>query len=178
MDSNKPQELGIIVSILFCLKKIFQKGRLALLCLSKHIMTLFYQYKFMLITLFSGLLMRYCTKNYAKCMQSEFEMSMMGELNFFLGLQIKQSSQKIFIYQAKYTKYLLKKFEMDNAKSIVTPMAISTKLDLDENGKPIDISNYRGMIGSLLYLSTNRPNRSADTIGSPTVISQPICGYG
>ena len=91
-------------------------------------------------------------------MQNEFEMSMMGELKFFLGLQIKQTDNGTFINQAKYTKDLLKKFDLDNVKPIGTPMATSTKLDSDEQGKPVDTRKYRGMIGSLLYLTASRPD--------------------
>ncbi|XP_042984783.1 uncharacterized protein LOC122313675, partial [Carya illinoinensis] len=95
---------------------------------------------------------------FAKTMQEEFEMSMMGELTFFLGLQIKQAKSGTFINQSKYIKELLKKFGMENAKEIGTPMSPSTKLDKDESGKPVDSKIYRGMIGSLLYLTASRPD--------------------
>ncbi|KAL6312279.1 hypothetical protein AAG906_016387 [Vitis piasezkii] len=72
------------------------------------------------------------------CMHSEFEMSMMGELNFFLGLQIKQLKEGTFINQAKYIKDLLKRFNMEEAKVMKTPMSSSIKLDMDEKGKSID----------------------------------------
>ena len=83
---------------------------------------------------------------------------MMGELNFFLGLQIKQPKEGIFINQSKYIKDLLKRFELENAKSIRTPMSSTIKLDKDESGKTVDITKYRGMIGSFLYLMASRPN--------------------
>ncbi|KAK2986388.1 hypothetical protein RJ640_026652 [Escallonia rubra] len=88
----------------------------------------------------------------------EFEMSMMGELTFFLGLQIKQSKDGIFINQAKYTKELLKRFDMEASNAFDTPMSSSLKLDKDEKGKDVDIKRYRGMIGSLLYLTASRPD--------------------
>ena len=88
-------------------------------------------------------------------MHSEFEMSMMGKLNFFLRLQIKQLKEGTFINQAKYIRDLLKRFNMEEAK---TPMSSTIKLDKDEKGKPIDSTMYRGMIGSLLYLTANRPD--------------------
>ncbi|XP_038989467.1 uncharacterized protein LOC120113034, partial [Phoenix dactylifera] len=97
-------------------------------------------------------------QEFAKLMQGEFEMSMMGELNFFLGLQIKQSEEGIFISQSKYVKEMLEKFKMKDAKEISTPMGSSCKLDKDEKGKSIDCKLYRGMIGSLLYLTTSRPD--------------------
>ncbi|RVW28131.1 Retrovirus-related Pol polyprotein from transposon RE1 [Vitis vinifera] len=81
-----------------------------------------------------------------------------GELNFLLGLQIKQLKEGTFINQAKYMKDLLKRFNMEEAKTIKTPMSSSIKLDKDEKGKPIDSTMYRGMIGSLLYLTANRPD--------------------
>ena len=97
-------------------------------------------------------------KRFSKLMQSKFEMSMMGELNFFLGLQVKQTEEGIFINQAKYIKDLLKKYGMESASPMKTPIAPATKLDKDENGKSIDITQYRGMIGSLLYLTASRPD--------------------
>ncbi|KAF7119794.1 hypothetical protein RHSIM_Rhsim13G0158900 [Rhododendron simsii] len=97
-------------------------------------------------------------QDFAKRMQGEFEMSMMGELTYFLGLQIKQSADGIFINQSKYIKDLLKRFDMEKAKPMGTPMSTSTKLDKDEMGKPFDEKKYRGMIGSLLYLTASRPD--------------------
>jgi len=89
-------------------------------------------------------------------MRSEFEMSMMGELNFFLGLQIKQTSNGTMIHQQKYIKELLKKFGMDSSNPIDTPFSPSTKLVLDDGSSPIEEKTYRGMIGSLLYLTASR----------------------
>nr|CAN80699.1 hypothetical protein VITISV_000889 [Vitis vinifera] len=71
-------------------------------------------------------------EEFSKCMHSEFEMSMMGELNFFLGLQIKQLKEGTFINQAKYIRDLLKRFNMEEAKTMKTPMTSSIKLDMDE----------------------------------------------
>ena len=97
-------------------------------------------------------------QEFSKVMQGEFEMSMMGELNYFLGLQIKQGKDGTFINQAKYTKELIKKLKMKNAKPYNTPMSSSIKLDKDEKGKNVDEKLYRGMIGSLLYLTASRPD--------------------
>ena len=71
-------------------------------------------------------------------MQEEFEMSMMGELKFFLGLQIKQCKYGIFINQTKYIRNILKKFGIKGVKSSKTPMSTITKLNKDENDKRID----------------------------------------
>ena len=97
-------------------------------------------------------------EEFAKFMHSEFEMSMMGKLNFFLGLQIKQLKEGTFINQAKYIRDLLKRFNMEEAKIMKTPMSSSIKLDKDEKGKSIDSIMYRDMIGSLLYLTASRPD--------------------
>ncbi|WVZ81127.1 hypothetical protein U9M48_028543 [Paspalum notatum var. saurae] len=89
-------------------------------------------------------------------MSREFEMSMMGELQFFLGLQIRQTPQGTFVHQSKYTRDLLRKFEMADASPQMTPMSTSTALDADEDGKEVDQKVYPGMIGSLLYLTATR----------------------
>ena len=94
-------------------------------------------------------------KKFEHLMQGEFEMSMVGELRYFLGLHIRQMDEGIFINQVKYVKDLLKKFGLEGCKKISTPMATSTKLDADEAGKAVDQKTYRGMIGSLLYLTAN-----------------------
>ncbi|GJY83885.1 retrovirus-related pol polyprotein from transposon TNT 1-94 [Tanacetum coccineum] len=96
--------------------------------------------------------------DFSKIMHDEFEISMMGELNFFLGLQIKQFEDGIFFNQSKYVKEMLKKFSLENAKPIKTRMSFETKLTRDEEGEPIDDTKYRGMIGSLLYLTGSRPD--------------------
>ncbi|XP_019235721.1 PREDICTED: uncharacterized protein LOC109216046 [Nicotiana attenuata] len=82
----------------------------------------------------------------------------MGELTFFLRLQIQKSEEGTFIWQTKYTKELIQKFGMSSVKAIGTPMSPSTNLDKDEKGNPVDETKYRGMIGSLLYLTTSQPN--------------------
>jgi uncharacterized membrane protein len=86
-------------------------------------------------------------------MQNKFQMSMMGELTFFLGIQVKQIKQGTFIYQANYTKDLMKKFNMVELKPVSTPMSMTIALDPDENGEAVDQREYRSMIGSLLYLT-------------------------
>jgi hypothetical protein len=91
-------------------------------------------------------------------MSKEFEMSMIGELTFFLGFQINQMREGIFISQENYTKDLLKRFKMDECKPIKTPMPSNGHLNLDEGGKSVDQTLYRSMIGSLLYLIVSRPD--------------------
>lgn len=75
-------------------------------------------------------------------MQGEFQISMMGKLNYFLRLQIKQTKNGIFINQSKYCKELLKRFDMDTCKDISTPMESGTYIDHDESGILIDIIKY------------------------------------
>ena len=97
-------------------------------------------------------------EEFAKCMSQEFEMSLMGELTFMLGLQIKQCEGGIFISQEKYARELVKKFGLETANIAKTPMAHNALLDLDDTGKKVDEHQYRGMIGSLLYLTASRPD--------------------
>ncbi|WVZ94193.1 hypothetical protein U9M48_040116 [Paspalum notatum var. saurae] len=77
---------------------------------------------------------------------------------FFLGLQIKQGLEGTFVYQAKYTRDILKKSNMGDSKPMTTPMSTNTALDADEDGKVVDQKEFRGMIGSLLYLTATRPD--------------------
>ncbi|GKD25791.1 retrovirus-related pol polyprotein from transposon TNT 1-94, partial [Tanacetum coccineum] len=84
--------------------------------------------------------------DFVKIMHDEFEMSMMGELTFFLGLKIKQLDDGIFFNQSKYIKEMLKKFGLEDSKPIKTPMSTETKLTRDEDGKSVDNTKYRGMI--------------------------------
>ena len=96
--------------------------------------------------------------DFSKIMHDEFEMSMMGELNFFLGLQIKQLEDGIFFNQSKYIKDMLKKFGLEYSKPMRTPMSSETKLTKDEENESVDSTKYRGMIGSLLYHTASRPD--------------------
>ena len=95
-------------------------------------------------------------EEFSKSMHREFEMSMMGELNFFLGLQIKQLKEGTFKKQEKYVRDLLKKSNLEEVKAKSTPVGSSIKLDMDEKGNPIYQTKYRRMIGSLLYLMASR----------------------
>ena len=81
-------------------------------------------------------------KDFLFCMSKEFEMSMMGELKYFLKLQIKQKNKEIFINQAKYSKDLFKRFRLEDEKAKNTPMSSTIKLDKDEKCKGVDIKMY------------------------------------
>ncbi|WVZ89393.1 LOW QUALITY PROTEIN: hypothetical protein U9M48_035808 [Paspalum notatum var. saurae] len=94
--------------------------------------------------------------SFAEQMSREFEMGLMGELQFFLGLQIKQDLKDTFVHQAKYTRDILKKFNMGDSKPMTT--STNTVLDADEDGETVDQKKFRGMIDSLLYLMATRPD--------------------
>jgi hypothetical protein len=87
------------------------------------------------------------SQKFAKDMQNEFEMSLLGELSFFLGLQIRQRNQGIFISQTKYIREMLKRFGMEDCKPVITPMQTNCKLSKDDDSKSTDQRQYRSMIG-------------------------------
>jgi hypothetical protein len=97
-------------------------------------------------------------ENFSKIMTDRFEMSMMGELKYFLDFQIKQLEDGTFISQTKYTHDVLKKFDMDKANPIKTPMGTNGHLDLDVGGKSVDQKVYRSMNDLLLYLCASMPD--------------------
>ncbi|GJU26470.1 putative ribonuclease H-like domain-containing protein [Tanacetum coccineum] len=98
-----------------------------------------------------------CTE-FEKLMHKKFQMSSMGELTFFLGLQVTQKDDGIFISQDKYVDEILKKFGFSTVKTASTPMETSKSLMKDENAKDVDVYLYRSMIGSLMYLTSSRPD--------------------
>ena len=89
-------------------------------------------------------------------MKKEFEMSMVGELTFFLGLQVKQKKEGIFISQEKYSRNIVKKFGLDSKKHASTPIISSTKLNVDSFRVEVSPTLYRSTIRSLLYLTASR----------------------
>jgi hypothetical protein len=95
---------------------------------------------------------------FSSAMESEFEMSMIGELSFFLGLQITQRSEGMFISQEKYLREMLKRFQMEDSKPVGTPMVTGCKLSKNDDSPDVDQSSYRSMIGSLLYITASRPD--------------------
>ncbi|GKE15358.1 putative ribonuclease H-like domain-containing protein, partial [Tanacetum coccineum] len=96
-----------------------------------------------------------CTE-FEKIMHKKFQMSSMGELTFFLGLQVKQKNNGIFIGQDKYVTKILKKFSFTDVKTASTPMETQKILLKDEDGEEVDVHLYRSMIGSLMYLTSSR----------------------
>jgi hypothetical protein len=95
-------------------------------------------------------------------MENAFQMFMMGGLIFFLGIQVKQTKEGTFIHQAKYTKDLMKKFNMADLKPMSTLMSVGMALNLDENVEVVDQREYRSMIGSILYLTVIWPDIQFD----------------
>lgn len=93
-------------------------------------------------------------------MKGEFQMSMVGELSYFLGLQVQQTIEGIFVSQSKYANNLIQKFGLESAKDKRSPLSTSTKITKDESGKDVDVKLYRSMIGSLLYLTASHPDIS------------------
>ncbi|GKC19744.1 putative ribonuclease H-like domain-containing protein [Tanacetum coccineum] len=98
-----------------------------------------------------------CTE-FEKLMHKKFQMSSMGELTFFLGLQVSQKDDGIFISQDKYVDEILKKFSLSTVKTTSTPMETSKPLLKDVKAKDVDAHLYRSMIGSLMYLTASRPD--------------------
>jgi hypothetical protein len=104
---------------------------------------------------------------FAEDMSREFEMSMTGELQFILGLQIKQSKEGTFVHQSKYTKDIVRKLKMKDSMATVTPMSTTTTLDADKEGEHVDQKEYRSMIGSLL---------DGDEAGHP-ILGMSVCSF-
>nr|GEW19496.1 putative ribonuclease H-like domain-containing protein [Tanacetum cinerariifolium] len=97
-------------------------------------------------------------KAFEKLMNDKFQMSSMGELTFFLGLQVKQKPDGIFISQDKYVAKILRKFGLIDGKSASTPIDTKKPLLKDPDGEDVDVHTYRSMIGSLMYLNSSRPD--------------------
>ncbi|GJT16425.1 putative ribonuclease H-like domain-containing protein [Tanacetum coccineum] len=97
-----------------------------------------------------------CTE-FEDCMHKRLQVSSMGELTFFLGLQVKQQHDGIFISQDKYVADILKKFEFCSIKIATTSIVSNKPLVKDEDGVDVDVHVYKSMIGSLMYLTTSRP---------------------
>jgi hypothetical protein len=129
----------------------------------KTIFTLKYDTAFLLIRIYMddiifGVSSHTLVSRFQKMINNQFQMSMMGELTFFLVIQVKQIKEGIFIHQAKYTKDLMKKFIMAELKSVSTLMSTAAALDPDKNDEVIDQREYKSMIDSLLYLAATRPD--------------------
>ena len=90
--------------------------------------------------------------------KKEFEMSDLGLMKYFLGLEVTQNDQDIFICQHKYATYILQIFKMDKCKPTETPIALGTKLTKNDDGPVGNVTLYKRMVSSLMYLIATRPN--------------------
>nr|GEW86021.1 hypothetical protein [Tanacetum cinerariifolium] len=97
-------------------------------------------------------------KSFEKLMKDKFQMSSMGELIFFLGLQVKQKKDRIFISLDKYVAEILRKFGLTEGKSASTPIDTEKPLLKDPDSEDVDVHTYKLMIGSLMYLTSSRPD--------------------
>eukprot|EP00253_Pinus_taeda_P013309 PITA_13309 len=100
----------------------------------------------------------FINKVFQKDRQKEFEMSLLGELTYFLGFQIQQNKDGIFLSQTKYLKQILKKYGMEDSKPVCTPMVTGCSLSANDELAAVHQPTYRSMIGSLLYLTGTRPD--------------------
>jgi hypothetical protein len=157
MGSSKPQEHDMNACEISLSLMASKSVKLILLSLTKILQKICLYAKFMLVISYLGLLTNLRVKS-SRIMIQKFEMSMIGELKYFLGFQVKQLQDGTFISQTKYIQDILTKFEMKDAKPIKTPMGTNGHLDLDTGGKSVDQKVYRSMIGSLLYLCASRPD--------------------
>jgi len=97
-------------------------------------------------------------EEFGRMMANQFEISMIGELSYFIGLQIKQMKNVTFVSQGKYIKDMIKKFGLQEAKPISTAMGTNDQLGSDASGNMVDQKLYRSMIRSLLYVTASRPD--------------------
>ncbi|XP_028215213.1 uncharacterized protein LOC114397350 [Glycine soja] len=97
-------------------------------------------------------------EEFKKAMMQEYEMTDLGLMRYFLGMQVKQRLGQIFISKEKYADDLLKKFNMQDCKPLATPMAMKEKLSKDDEQNKVDATVYRSLVGSLIYLTNSRPD--------------------
>jgi hypothetical protein len=158
MGLSKHQEHGMNALGTFLLKMVLGLVRLILLSsLEKMGRDLFVCQIYVYDIIFGSTNKSFCDR-FSKIMTDRFEISMMGVLTFFLVFQIKQAKEGTFISQTKYTRDILKKFGMDNAKPIKTHVGTNGYFNLDLGGTSVDQKVYRSMIRSLLYLCASRPD--------------------
>ncbi|XP_057418603.1 uncharacterized mitochondrial protein AtMg00810-like [Lotus japonicus] len=140
------------------MKNGFSRGKIDNTLFTKHLKDDYILVQLYVDDIIFGAISDKLCKEFSTLMQSELEMSMMGELKLFLGLQIKQEKDKIYIHQTKYIKDMLKKYNMHKSNDMSTPMYPNTVLDKNDESSLVDPTSYRGMIGSLMYLTSSRPD--------------------
>jgi hypothetical protein len=144
MDISKPQEHGMNALEISLFQMLSRSRKLILLYLLRLAMVICSNAKYM------------SCEEFSRVMTKKIEMSMMGELTYFLGFQVKQLKEGTFLSQTKCIQDILKKFGMKDAKPSKTPMGTGGHLDLNAGGKSVDQKVYWSMIGSLLYICANR----------------------
>lgn len=97
-------------------------------------------------------------KEFKLSMEKEFDMSDLGKMRYFLGIEVLQTNQGIHMSQTKYAMEVLRRFEMEDCNAVRNPMVPGSKVDMDENGERIDETFYKQIIGSLMYITTTRPD--------------------
>ena len=97
-------------------------------------------------------------KNFKSVMKEEFEMTDMGLLRYFLGIEVDQNENRIFISQARYVNEVLGRFNMQECKAAITPTVMGLKLSKEDSSKDFDPSLYKSIVGSLMYLTATRPD--------------------
>lgn len=98
------------------------------------------------------------TRDFKKSMQKEFDITDLGKMRYFLGIEVLQTSHRIHISQEKYALEILKRFGMENCNAVCNPMVPGSKLDMDDGGECIDQTFYKQIIGSLIYITMTRPD--------------------
>jgi hypothetical protein len=142
----------------FLLSKGFKMGKVDTTLFTKKIDNDFFGLEIYVDDIIFGSTNQDFWEEFRKMMANEFEMSMIGEHSSFLGLQIMRIKNGTFVSQGRFIKDMLKKFRMDDAKAISTPMGTNRNLDSDASGNMVDQKMYRSMIGSLLYVTASRPD--------------------
>ncbi|XP_031279928.1 uncharacterized protein LOC116138358 [Pistacia vera] len=112
-------------------------------------------------------------EEFKKFMHSEFEMMGLGEMSYFLGMDIDQDADGIFVNQRKYASEILKKFYMENCKPVDLPLVPNMKLSKSDETEKVDVGLYRSLIGCLLYLTATRPDLMYATSLLSRFMSQP-----
>ncbi|CAA7062104.1 unnamed protein product [Microthlaspi erraticum] len=97
-------------------------------------------------------------EEFKKSMQREFDMTDLGKMRYFLGIEVLQTTRGIHISQGKYALEVLKRFNMEDCNAVYNPMVPGSKLDMDEEGERVDETFYKQIIGSLMYITTTRPD--------------------
>ncbi|XP_042006029.1 secreted RxLR effector protein 161-like [Salvia splendens] len=98
------------------------------------------------------------TKEFKEAMMKSFEMTDLGQMHYFLGIEVNQDEKGIFITQEKYTKNLLRRFKMEGCKPVATPLVTNEKFSKEDGTPKANAAIYRSIIGSLLYLTASRPD--------------------